>query len=226
MERVLLVDDDPMAREIIYQGLVAHGYQVSCASNGQEALLLLGEKAIDLIILDIEMPHLDGFAFLQARRDKLPVILISATDDEDRRVTGFQLGADDFLPKPVSIRELVTRMEALKRRVAIAKAEVAEQESLPIKEVTFNHNDFSVEIAERRVALTQTEFKLFKYLVDRKGKVITKQELQRSVLKKDLGQYDRNLDMHISNTRRKLANISLPKSLINTVRGQGYSFIC
>lgn len=81
-------------------------------------------------------------------------------------------------------------------------------------------------MAERRVALTQTEFKLLKYLFDRKGEVITKQELQKSVLKKDLGQFDRNLDMHISNTRRKLAKICLPKTIINTVRGQGYSFLC
>ena len=226
MKRVLVVDDDPLAREILYQGLVAHGYEVCCACNGQEALLLLGETIFEMIILDIDMPHLDGFAFLQARQDKLPVILISATDNEDRRVTGFQLGGDDFLPKPVSIRELVTRMDALKRRVAIAKAEVNHKASLPITEIFFNHNDFSVEIADSCVALTQTEFKLFKYLFDRKGEVITKQELQRNVLKKDLGLYDRNLDMHISNTRRKLANMCLPKSLINTVRGQGYSFIC
>ncbi|MXR67321.1 response regulator [Shewanella sp. JBTF-M18] len=226
MERVLLVDDDPFAREILYLGLMASGYQVHCASNGQEALLILGKMAIDLIILDVEMPHLDGFAFLQARSDNLPVILISATDEEERRIKGFRLGADDFISKPVSVRELVARIDALRRRADITKSQLTEELPLPIKGIDFNPNDFSIEVAERRVSLTQTEFKLLKYLFDRKGEVITKQELQRSVLKKDLGQFDRNLDMHISNTRRKLAKISLPKTIINTVRGQGYSFLC
>ncbi|TVP16291.1 response regulator transcription factor [Shewanella sp. KCT] len=226
MERVLLVDDDPFAREVLYLGLVDSGYQVHCASNGQEALLILGKMAIDLIILDIEMPLVDGFAFLESRSDNLPVILISATDEEERRVKGFRLGADDFLSKPVSVRELVVRIEALRRRAAITKAQLTDVLPLPIKAIYFNQNDFSIEVAERRVSLTQTEFKLLKYLFDRKGEVITKQELQKSVLKKDLGQFDRNLDMHISNTRRKLAKICLPKTIINTVRGQGYSFLC
>lgn len=226
MKRVLLVDDDPFAREVLYLGLVAGGYQVHCASNGQEALLILGKMSIDLIILDVEMPHLDGFAFLQARSDNLPVILISANNEEERRIKGFHLGADDFISKPVSLRELMARIDALRRREAITKAQLGEVSQLQIKGIRFNQGDFSIEVAQRRVALTQTEFKLLKYLFERKGEVITKQELQKSVLKKDLGQFDRNLDMHISNTRRKLAKISLPKTIINTVRGQGYSFLC
>jgi len=91
--------------------------------------------------------------------------------------------------------------------------------------INFDDMSYRITIGTRYVDLTQTEFKLFKYLFERKGQVITKQELQRSVLQKDLGRFDRNLDMHISNTRRKLANISLPRNLINTVRGQGYSFM-
>ena len=91
-------------------------------------------------------------------------------------------------------------------------------------EVKFDDTQYCVSIATKKVSLTQTEFKLFKYLFERKGEVITKQELQRSILQKELGRFDRNLDMHISNTRRKLANIALPKTLINTVRGRGYSF--
>ena len=90
--------------------------------------------------------------------------------------------------------------------------------------VSFDESSYRITIGHRTVDLTQTEYRVFKYLFERKGQVITKQELQRSVLQKDLGRFDRNLDMHISNTRRKLANTSLPRNLINTVRGQGYSF--
>lgn len=93
-----------------------------------------------------------------------------------------------------------------------------------VGEVIFHPSGYSVEIANKKVVLTQTEFGLLKYLAENSGNVVSKVELQRQVLRKELGRFDRNLDMHISNTRRKLANTCLPKSLINTVRGQGYSF--
>ncbi|BAJ02026.1 winged helix-turn-helix domain-containing protein [Shewanella violacea] len=115
-------------------------------------------------------------------------------------------------------------MIALQSPVELTLAEQLNVSSTSDSEVKFDDTQYCVSIASRRVTLTQTEFKLFKYLFERKGKVITKQELQRSVLHKDLGRFDRNLDMHISNTRRKLADTQLPKTLINTVRGQGYSF--
>ncbi|ABV36925.1 response regulator receiver protein [Shewanella sediminis HAW-EB3] len=224
MSKVLVVDDDLIFRELLKEALECEGHEVISAQNGMEALSILECELPDIILLDIMMPKLDGFGLLAARKDQIPVIVISAIDNEDERIKGYELGADDFLTKPFSIKELLVRMTALQRRVELTRAEnTAESDSLN-SEILFDDMQYCVSIASREVVLTQTEFKLFKYLFERKGEVITKQELQRSVLQKDLGRFDRNLDMHISNTRRKLADTKLPKTLINTVRGQGYSF--
>ena len=224
MKRVLLVDDDPVVRDVLQHALEAQGFSIVCAGNGFEAINIIAERAIDLIVLDVDMPTMNGYQFLAHRNNNLPVILISSTDTEDRRIKGFELGADDFISKPISVRELTVRIAALKRRVDIAKTDLVDAESLMIKDVEFSELDCRVKFDQCSVILTQTEFNLFKYLFERKGQVVPKAELQMSVLKKELGQFDRNLDMHISNTRKKLAQTALPKTWINTVRGQGYCF--
>ncbi|QYJ84547.1 response regulator transcription factor [Shewanella mesophila] len=224
MKRVLLVDDDPIARDVLQGALEAQGFIIVCAGNGFEAINIIAERAIDLIVLDVDMPTMNGYQFLAHRNNNLPVILVSATDTEDRRIKGFELGADDFISKPISVRELTVRIAALKRRVDIAKTDLVDAERLMIKDVEFSELECLVKFDQRSVILTQTEFNLFKYLFERKGQVVPKAELQMSVLKKELGQFDRNLDMHISNTRKKLAQTALPKTWINTVRGQGYCF--
>ncbi|WP_299792779.1 response regulator transcription factor [uncultured Shewanella sp.] len=224
MSKVLVVDDDLVFRELLKEALESEGHDVLSAENGLEALSILEQDRPDIILLDIMMPKLDGFGLLAARKDQIPVIVISAIDSEDGRIKGYELGADDFLTKPFSIKELLVRMTALQRRVELTRAESSSELGSTGCDIKFDDMQYCVSIASRQVVLTQTEFKLFKYLFERKGEVITKQELQRSVLQKDLGRFDRNLDMHISNTRRKLADTQLPKTLINTVRGQGYSF--
>ncbi|RTR38821.1 response regulator transcription factor [Shewanella canadensis] len=224
MSKVLVVDDDLIFRELLKEALECEGHEVVSAENGMEALSILERELPDIILLDIMMPKLDGFGLLAARKDQVPVIVISAIDNEDERIKGYELGADDFLTKPFSIKELLVRMTALQRRVELTRAENSSELASTSCDIQFDDMQYCVSIASREVVLTQTEFKLFKYLFERKGEVITKQELQRSVLQKDLGRFDRNLDMHISNTRRKLADTQLPKTLINTVRGQGYSF--
>lgn len=223
MRKVLLVNDDFAFREQLEQVLVNEGYHVVSAKDGITAFSILENESPDLILLDIMVPHLDGFALLAARKEPIPVIIISAVDSESDRIKSYELGADDFISKPFSVKELIVRMAALQRRIDLIRSE----RICPIEfigEVEFDDLDYCVSIASKKVLLTQTEFKLLKYLFDRKGEVITKQELQRGVLQKELGRFDRNLDMHVSNTRRKLADIKLPKSLINTVRGRGYSF--
>jgi two-component system response regulator CpxR len=224
MRKVLLVDDDLVFRERLEQVLVDEGYHVVSAEDGIAALSLLEKERPDLILLDIMMPNLDGFGLMTARKKQIPVIIISAIHSESERIKSYELGADDFLSKPFNVKELLVRMAALQRRVALVRAERIGSVELINDDVKFDDLQFCVSIASKRVLLTQTEFKLLKYLFERKGEVITKQELQRSVLQKELGRFDRNLDMHVSNTRRKLADIKLPKTLINTVRGQGYSF--
>lgn len=220
MDKILLVEDDSGFRELLAEALHKEGKSVVCAADGFEALSMMDKYRPDLILLDLMMPNMDGFSMLLERKNSIPVIVISALDCEEERIRGYQLGADDFLTKPFSVKELLVRIQALGRRLGLSQLSVA----VPAADVSFDDSRYAVRFGERQVVLTQTEFKLLRYLFERKGTVVTKQELQRSVLHKDLGRFDRNLDMHISNTRRKLAETKLPRSLINTVRGQGYSF--
>ncbi|SUI68693.1 Transcriptional regulatory protein YycF [Shewanella morhuae] len=201
------------------------GHEVECAVNGIEGLAKITSFVPDIIMLDLVMPQMNSFDLLRARECVTPVIMISASDSEEDRIAGYELGADDFLAKPFSIKELLVRLQALERRLYAAPLRQPKMTVRQIPPIDFDDAAYRITIGMSSVDLTQTEFRLFKYLFERKGQVITKQELQRSVLQKDLGRFDRNLDMHISNTRRKLADISLPRNLINTVRGQGYSFI-
>lgn len=223
MKKILLVDDDLVFRELLKQALENEGYQVLAAEDGVMAMIALKEEHIDLILLDLMMPRMSGFDLLLAREDQAPVIVISAIDNEEERIRGYELGADDFLTKPFSMKELLVRMNAIKRRVDVSQQRLPSNGSRALA-IEFDEINHLVQVHEQAVNLTQTEFKVLKYLYDRKGKVVTKQELQRSILQKDLGQFDRNLDMHISNTRKKLANTQLQRSAINTVRGQGYCF--
>ncbi|MGI2091895.1 response regulator transcription factor [Shewanella oncorhynchi] len=225
MSKILLVDDDPLFSVWLADALCTQGHEVKCAVNGIEGLACIETFAPDIIVLDLVMPQMNGFELLKARECSTPVLMISARDNEDDRITGYELGADDFLSKPFSIKEIFVRLRALERRLCAGHSHSPQMATVAAKVINFDEMSYRITIGTRYVDLTQTEFKLFKYLFERKGQVITKQELQRSVLQKDLGRFDRNLDMHISNTRRKLANISLPRNLINTVRGQGYSFM-
>lgn len=225
MSKILLVDDDPLFSVWLAHALCTQGHEVKCAVNGIEGLACIESFAPDIIVLDLVMPQMNGFELLKARECSTPVLMISARDNEDDRITGYELGADDFLSKPFSIKEIFVRLRALERRLCAGHSHSPQMATVAAKVINFDEMSYRITIGTRYVDLTQTEFKLFKYLFERKGQVITKQELQRSVLQKDLGRFDRNLDMHISNTRRKLANISLPRNLINTVRGQGYSFM-
>ncbi|MCU8086571.1 response regulator transcription factor [Shewanella sp. SM21] len=225
MSKILLVDDDPLFSVWLADALCTQGHEVKCAVNGIEGLACIESFAPDIIVLDLVMPQMNGFELLKARECSTPVLMISARDNEDDRITGYELGADDFLSKPFSIKEMFVRLRALERRLCAGHSHSPQMATVAAKVINFDEMSYRITIGTRYVDLTQTEFKLFKYLFERKGQVITKQELQRSVLQKDLGRFDRNLDMHISNTRRKLANISLPRNLINTVRGQGYSFM-
>ena len=225
MSKILLVDDDPLFSVWLADALCTQGHEVKCAVNGIEGLACIESFAPDIIVLDLVMPQMNGFELLKARECSTPVLMISARDNEDDRITGYELGADDFLSKPFSIKEIFVRLRALERRLCAGHSHSPQMATVAAKVINFDEMSYRITIGTRYVDLTQTEFKLFKYLFERKGQVITKQELQRSVLQKDLGRFDRNLDMHISNTRRKLANISLPRNLINTVRGQGYSFM-
>lgn len=183
MTKILLVDDDLEFRDLLKEALEGEGHDVVCAADGLDALMRLDTFTPDVILLDLMMPKLNGFEMLLARKDNTPVIVISAIDSEEERIKGYELGADDFLSKPFSVKELLVRIQALIRRINISKGQDTADLTLN-KHIQFDETDYTVAIADQQLSLTQTEFRLFKYLFERKGQVVTKQELQRRVLKK------------------------------------------
>ncbi|MBL4913890.1 response regulator transcription factor [Shewanella schlegeliana] len=222
MKQILLVDADSTIRGALQQALVDEGYHVAVEDCAEQVLLNKTFVSAELILLTLDMSDTSALERFSLLEINTPIIVISPSDAEEDRIRAYELGADDFIAQPFNQRELLVRIQALIRRVGKTSCKTGVDLGLADK-ITFDDNQFIVSISKISVALTQTEFSLFKYLFERKGEVVTKQELQRRILHKELGQFDRNLDMHISNTRRKLAANELPKSLINTVRGKGYS---
>ncbi|WOT03636.1 response regulator transcription factor [Shewanella youngdeokensis] len=222
MKNILIVDQDEPSTVLLKEELETHHFNVTTAFNDQEAADKLGCGQPDIIALNIGPSIVAGT--ILSHLNTTPVIVTSSVNTEQERIRAFEYGADDFLTKPFSVKELIVRINAIKRRINLVKKEL-DTDNHQSQVIHFDPSCFKVSISSKDVLFTQTEFKIFQYLFERKGQVIDKHELQLRVLNKEYGQFDRNLDMHISNARRKLAATQLPKSLINTVRGKGYVFV-
>ncbi|CAM5203203.1 DNA-binding response regulator [Alishewanella longhuensis] len=173
------------------------------------------------------LPRLDGLAVLKALRAGVycPVLMLTARGDDIDRILGLELGADDYLAKPFNPRELVARIKAILRRVELAQQEPQQAVTLlKVNEVALNTQNRQVSCCGRLVSLTATEFQLLDLLMRRAGEVLSKEELSKNVLGRRLQMYDRSLDMHISNIRKKLAQFSQVEK-IQTLRGSGYLFL-
>lgn len=229
--RLLVVDDDAIFSGMLKKYLESEGCTVGVAFNGNQAIESLGREAFDLMILDIMMPELTGIEVLKRLRpdNQIPVIMLTAKGDDLDRILGLELGADDYLTKPCNPRELLARVHAVIRRSGHAGA--AHRRSIRIDDVLIRPDDREVLVAEtpgsredRRVPLTQTEFDMLYLLMSHPGKLITKAEISREVLGKPLSRWDRSIDVHISNLRRKLGRHSRGMERIRTVRGSGYIY--
>ena len=221
--RVLLIEDDDELRELLARYLTGQGFIVREAANGHAGLALARGQDCDIVVLDIMLPDINGLDVLrELRKDThLPVILLTARGDETDRIVGVEVGADDYIPKPCNPRELVARLQALLRRVAWDhQTSVDEPRS---------YGDLRVEPENRRITqngqaleLTATEYEVLLVLLAHAGSVVRKTDLMQWALGRRLEAYDRTLDMHISNLRKKLGNDDPPR--IETVRGLGYSY--
>lgn len=216
MSRILVVDDDIELCALLVEVLSAEGYQVESVHCGESALQYIEKKPVDLVLLDVMLPKLNGMQVAKriCQRFATPILMLTALDDEASMLDGYQAGADQYIAKPFKVPELLTRIKAIFRRVGLEKQRQSGCQS-------------SAGFAEHLsgVPLTGTESDLLNYLMRNDGVVVSKAELQIEVLKKELSPFDRNLDMHISNVRRKLVEAGLSKQHIKTVRGKGYSFV-
>ena len=216
MSKILVVDDDIVLCELLQEVLEEEGYEVHCAHCGRTGLAYLQEQPVDLVLLDVMLPHIDGMQMARriCQRFATPIIMLTALGDEGSLLDGFQAGADHYMAKPFKVPELLARIKSTMRRVGLEKQRGSNSPT-----------DMGVAEQLRRIPLTGTESELLEYLVKHNGIVVSKAELQKAVLKKELSPFDRNLDMHISNIRRKIVQSGLPKQHIKTVRGKGYSFL-
>jgi two-component system response regulator CpxR len=221
--RVLLVEDDEELRTLLARYLTNQGFTVREAANGNDGLSLAMGQDCDIVVLDIMLPDISGLDVLRQIRAKthLPVVLLTARGDETDRIVGFEVGADDYIPKPCNPRELIARLQALLRRIAWDQ-EVGVEE-------TRHYGDLRVEPVQRRIyqndgamELTATEYEVLQVLLAYAGSVVRKTDLMQWALGRRLEAYDRTLDMHVSNLRKKLGSDDPPR--IETVRGLGYSY--
>jgi len=220
--RILVVEDESKIAEIVKAYLEKDAFEVTVAHTGEKAVSLLKE-GFDLIILDLMLPDMDGEDICETiRKDSdLPIIMLTAKSDEDDRIAGLGLGADDYVVKPFSPRELVARVKALLRRVKGTK----EIKSFNNEDLVIDSLRFEITKKGSVVVLTPTEFKLLQCLSDRPGQVFTRLQLVNVILGYDFEGYDRTIDAHIKNIRHKIEDDQRNPSYIKTVYGIGYRFI-
>ncbi|EJG0942551.1 response regulator transcription factor [Vibrio parahaemolyticus] len=216
MSRVLIVDDDVPLCELLEVVLQDEGYTVSSVHCGESALQYMEKTPVDLVLLDVMLPNLNGMQVARriCQRFATPILMLTALNDENSMLDGYQAGADQYIGKPFNVAELLMRIKAILRRVGLER-----------QRQTICNTAQSISNQLTSLPLTSTEAELLSHLVKNQGVVISKAELQTEVLKKELSPFDRNLDMHISNIRRKLVEAGLSKQHIKTFRGKGYSYL-
>ena len=222
--RVLLVDDDLQLCQMLAEYLMGEGFEVAMVHDGQAGVDAAYAGDVDVVVMDITMPVMDGFEALRQIRkaSHVPVLMLTARGDEVDRIVGLEIGADDYLPKPFNPRELVARVRAILRRTQISSGQTRR---LVQGQISLEPGSQSLFRNGEPVPVTATEFYIAELLLRSAGKVVSKEELMEKALGRRLSVYDRSLDTHMANLRKKLGTADDGLPLIKTVRGQGYIFV-
>jgi DNA-binding response OmpR family regulator len=222
VKKVLVVDDELEIVRVVRSYLEKSGFQVVTASNGKEALFAARHEKPDLVVLDLQMPEMDGLEFTRAVRSEQPhvaIIMLTARVEEMDRILGLELGADDYVTKPFSPGELVARVRAVLRR---SQAAPPPAEVLRVGDLVLDHGRREVKLAGRVVNLTPTEFDLLAVLMGAPGRAFSRSDLLEAVQGVAFEAYERTVDAHIKNVRRKLEPDPAHPRYVTTVRGVGY----
>jgi DNA-binding response OmpR family regulator len=230
-EKILIVEDEPALRETLAYNLTRQGYEVKVVGDGQAALDAARRSKMDLIVLDLMLPRLDGFEVCRILRQEMsvPILMLTARDDEIDRVIGLEMGADDYLTKPFSMRELLARVKALIRRVRLDQAEAAAQSARPTDTLTFDNLEVDINRREVRVGteaiqLKPKEYELLLFLARHHGQVLTRELILERVWGWEFTGGSRTVDVHVRWLREKIeSDPSKPVRLV-TIRGAGYRF--
>lgn len=222
-QTILVVDDKANIRRLLQDYLSEHGYRVLVAENGRQALYTARAENVDLILLDIMMPEMDGYEFMRVYRQEksTPLILLTAKLDETDKVIGLELGADDYVTKPFGMRELVARIRAVLRR---ANGGVQERSTLEAGDLAVDVERHTVSTAGRPVNLTPSEFSLLTTLMRTPGRVFSRSELLDALPGEAFEGAERSVDVHIRNLRKKIEPDASNPCYVETVFGVGYRF--
>jgi DNA-binding response OmpR family regulator len=223
---ILLVDDEEAVQKLLTYPLERDGYRVVQARDGEEAIRRFGEEPVDLVVLDVMLPKLDGLEVCKRLRSasSVPIIMLTARDDEVDKVIGLELGADDYITKPFSIREFRSRVKAALRRAAAPRHDSYDPEPISIDGLVIDPARRTVEIDGTAVLLTYVEFELLRTLAARPGRVHTRQALLEAVWGGADYRDPRTIDVHVRHLREKLERDPSEPEYILTVRGVGYRF--
>ena len=226
MSKVLIIDDDEELCELVSEYLAVEGFETEAVHDGESGLQSAISGDYDMAILDVMMPKMNGFDVLRNLREKsaLPVLMLTARGEDMERIVGLEIGADDYLPKPFNPRELVARLRAILRRVSNDNGDDATNEKLHVEDLEITASSRSAKLDGVEIGLTSVEFDLLTALVREAGKIVKKEDLSENVLERSLSPYDRSLDMHISNLRKKLGMRADGSERIKTVRSVGYIY--
>lgn len=227
MAQVLLIDDDVELLDLLTEYLRQEGFDVVAVHDGETGVAEALSGAYAIAVLDVMMPRLNGLDTLRRIRMKsqLPVLMLTARGDDTDRIVGLELGADDYVPKPCTPRELTARIRAILRRASSAQTDASQSSILSVNALTMWPEQRRVEWAGTPIELTSTEFNLLEVLVRHAGRPVSKGELSEKGLGRALTRFDRNIDVHLSSLRHKLGTLSDGRSCIQTVYRLGYQFI-
>jgi len=227
MNKILLADDDVELSEMLVEYLTIEGFTVDTTHDGKSALEKAETGHYDLIILDVMMPELNGFDVLRQLRNhsQVPVLMLTARGEDVDSIVGLEIGADDYLAKPCNPRVLVAHIRAILRRTESVNESAIPSEDLRLDDLEVQRGKRQVLINAQPVTMTSTEYSVLLVLLEHAGHVVNKQTLSQQALGRELSSYDRSLDMHVSNLRKKLGTTTDGQERITTVRGIGYQYL-
>lgn len=226
MSKILIIDDDEELCELVSEYLSVEGFETEAVHDGETGLQHARMGGYDMAILDVMLPKMNGFEVLRSLRKEsnLPVLMLTARGDDMERIVGLEIGADDYLPKPFNPRELVARLRAILRRVQGEDSDAGHAEKFTVDDIELSTSARSAKLGDNELPLTSVEFALLAALLRQAGNVIKKEDLSETVLERELSPFDRSLDMHISNLRKKLGPRADGTERIKTVRSVGYIY--
>jgi len=223
LKKILVVDDEPKIIQLTQDYLENAGFSVISAGDGERALAIIQVEKPDLVVLDLGLPGVDGLDVCRSlrKRSNLPIIMLTARDEETDKLIGLELGADDYITKPFSPKELVARVRSVLRRSELVQEG---REVIRVGDVTLDLPRMQVTVGEVEIELTATEFQLLQALASQPGRIFTRSQLLSAVHGVAIESYERAIDAHIKNIRRKLEPVPREPRYIQTVYGVGYRF--